>query len=566
MPELVIDGTKIEVEPGTTILEAAEQLDIDIPVFCYHPGLSPDGNCRMCIVDVEGAPKMPPSCITECDDEMVVHTKNDTVRDARAGILEFLLLNHPLDCPICDKSGECMLQDHYFEYSSERSRMVEPKVKKRKVVDVGPSIVLDTERCILCTRCIRFTEEVSKDPSLGIVNRGDHAEITTFPGQELDDPYSLNTVDICPVGALTAKDFRFEKRVWFLEEEESVCPNCSRGCNININHEEGDIYRFMPRHNPCVNDYWLCDEGRLAYEWVNADHRMEQPIVRLEQEETGEDDAGESTWETALETSSDIMSSVREEEEKSVAGWMSIRLSNEENYQFARFVREVFSDADLTFLPGEKGWLQELTEDDILRKRDKNPNRYGCRELLTECNGTSFSSWLDNAEENPPSLLISLEPIPFRRMSDEREERVRELLKRIDRVISITTHQTAATDLFDILLPGLTWAEKKGTFTNYEGRLQKFHAAFPGPGNSRYPCDILAELAGTLLDEPPSDLVETRPETLFEAFTQRVAGESWTYADLEGFGQKLDGSENEYEDTAIEVLEPSVDPETVFEE
>ncbi len=548
MPELTIDGQKIEVEPGTTILEAAEELGKDIPVFCYHAGLSPDGNCRMCIVEVEDAPKMPPSCTTECQDDMVVHTENENVKEARESVLEFLLLNHPLDCPICDKSGECMLQDHYFDYSAEKSRMEDPKVTKRKVVDVGPDIVLDTERCILCTRCIRFVEEVSEEPSLGIVNRGDHAEITTFPGKELDDPYSLNTVDICPVGALTSKHFRFKKRVWFLEETESVCPNCARGCSMEINHESGTIYRFMPRYNPNVNDHWLCDEGRLEYEWVMSDNRLETPL------ESRDDGFDERTWSDA---ETDLIPELRElleSDQAHTAGLLSIRLSNEENYAFTKVLRTAFPDADLSYLTSKKGWLKELTEDDILREADKNPNRKGV-EMIGETEGiTNFEDWVAKLSEESPDLLLTLEPLLMDRL-EEHEERMKTILRNTDLVVCIGTHRNISHELVDWMLPGLTWAEKNGTFTNADGQVQVFKKAFDGPGNSRSQLEILNWLSRQLVLEVDRDLNTTDPESVFRQWAENVAGMEWDVSDLGRRGKNISGEENVDESPDVNILE-----------
>jgi NADH-quinone oxidoreductase subunit G len=537
MPELTIDGQKIEVEEGTTILQAAEQLGKDIPVFCYHPGLPPDGNCRMCIVDVEDNPKLPPSCITECQDDMVVHTDNDNVHEAREGVLEFLLLNHPLDCPICDKSGECMLQDHYFDFSAERSRTVEPKVQKRKVVDVGPHIVLDTERCILCTRCIRFVENVSKEPSLGIVNRGDRAELTTFPGQELDDPYSLNTCDICPVGALTSKEFRFKNRVWFLDHTKTVCPNCSRGCSVRLDHKDGEIQRFMPRHNPHVNDFWLCDEGRLSFDWVDDKDRLETPL------HAADGGFGAVSWKHVASNLTEELTELLAEE-ADVTGIMSTRLTNEENFQFVRLLNDELGSDSITFLDGEKGWLTELTEDDILRKSDKNPNRKGC-ELITDAYDLSGGKpWSDGNRSGSSRIVFLMDPMPFRHLDEDEEDAFKSFLAESELVVQVGTHRSLAPEEVDWVLPGQVWAEKEGTFTNVNGRVQHFAPAVPSPGKSRAQLQILSDLA-SWLDSDQDDLTAAPdPEGIFNTFANEVLGFDWDYTEIGEHGRTVDGKED----------------------
>src|SRR4051795_5365585 len=262
---LKIDGRSATVPKGTNVLEAAASIGIPISYFCYHPGLSSPAVCRQCLVDVKGQPKPVPSCYTPVADKMEVTTSSPRVLDVRRQMLEFTLLNHPIDCPICDKAGECTLQKHYFDWDAKYTRNDGIKVRKDKVVDLGKHIVLDQERCILCTRCIRVCDEVAKSPDLTMAQRGDHEVLTTAPGRRLDNPYSLNTVDVCPVGALTAKDFRFTMRAWELYATPSVCPGCATGCNIEVHHAQGKPWRLVPRHNAEVNQYWMCDEGRFTY-------------------------------------------------------------------------------------------------------------------------------------------------------------------------------------------------------------------------------------------------------------------------------------------------------------
>ena len=266
MPTLEIDGRQVTVEAGVTVIQAADQLGLEIPHYCYHPGLSIAGNCRMCLVEVERMPKLQIACNTRVLDGMVVRTATPRVSAARQAVLEFLLLNHPIDCPVCDQAGECKLQDYYMDYGRYHSRMpLGRKVHKGKVIDIGPHVMLDQERCILCTRCTRFLDEVTHTSELGVFERGDHCNIDLFPGQRLDNPYSANVVDVCPVGALTSREFRFQARVWYLERTESVCAACSRGCNVDVYERRGEILRYRPRYNPDVNKLWMCDAGRLSY-------------------------------------------------------------------------------------------------------------------------------------------------------------------------------------------------------------------------------------------------------------------------------------------------------------
>src|SRR6185312_15324444 len=285
----------------TTMIQACSMVKVDVPHYCYHPRLPVSGNCRMCLVEFgtpalgpdrkpifnpDGTPKIAKSprpaisCATPISPGMEIYTNTPNVKQMREGVLEFLLINHPLDCPICDQAGECKLQEYSVDYGKSESRFVEPKVHKPKRVDLGPRIVLDAERCILCTRCIRFTKDIAQDDALGIVNRGSYNTISAFPGKPFDNNYTLNTVDICPVGALTSKDFRFKMRVWFLKESKSICTSCGTGCNIVIGSREEKVYRYEPRENDAVNSTWMCDHGRLNYKWIQRDDRLQEVMIR----------------------------------------------------------------------------------------------------------------------------------------------------------------------------------------------------------------------------------------------------------------------------------------------
>ncbi len=275
-----VDDTAYKIEEGTLLIEALIDNGIDIPYFCYHEALGADGNCRMCMVEIEGKKRPQIACDTFVTQGMEVRTRGEKINSVRQRILELELINHPVDCPICDQAGECKLQDFYMDYGLYDSHVnMEQKVKNKKNVDLGSNIVLDQERCVLCARCTRFTSEITKTGELGIVNRGDHACVTTVPGMKLENPYAMNIVDLCPVGALTSKDFRFHQRVWFLKSSEAICHGCAKGCNIYIDHnkekyKEDIIYRFRPRVNKKINGHFICDDGRLSFHTLQKDRQL----------------------------------------------------------------------------------------------------------------------------------------------------------------------------------------------------------------------------------------------------------------------------------------------------
>src|SRR3989475_3199033 len=307
-----VDGQEVEVPKTTpdpisgkplptTMIQACAAAKVDVPHYCYHPNLPVAGNCRMCLVEfgtqalgpdrkpifnpdgtakIAKSPRPAIACATPIAPGMEIYTNTPHVKQMREGVLEFLLINHPLDCPICDQAGECKLQEYSVDYGKSESRFIEPKVHKPKRVELGPRIVLDDERCILCTRCIRFSKDIAGDDALGIVSRGSYSTLTAYPGKTFDNNYTLNTVDICPVGALTSKDFRFQMRVWFLKETKSVCTSCATNCSIVIGSREEKVLRYEPRENDAVNVCWMCDYGRLNYKWGNRDDRLSEVLVQ----------------------------------------------------------------------------------------------------------------------------------------------------------------------------------------------------------------------------------------------------------------------------------------------
>ncbi|MCX7978986.1 MAG: 2Fe-2S iron-sulfur cluster-binding protein, partial [Bdellovibrionaceae bacterium] len=274
MPKCTINGKEVEVREGGTIMEAFYKLGEPIAHYCYHPGLSVAGVCRLCIVEIEGNPRPQIACNTVVTEGMKITNQSERIKEGVKWVLDFHLINHPLDCPICDQAGECGLQEQYMQFGKYDSEMAESKVKKHKVVDLGPTVVLDSERCILCARCTRFTSEVTKTHELGLFNRGDRTEIGCVDGKKLDNNYSLNTVDICPVGALTSKDFRFRQRVWYLKNAETICTGCSTGCSVKVYFNKEGFFRVKPSYNEQVNGYWMCDKGRDIYKFLNREFRL----------------------------------------------------------------------------------------------------------------------------------------------------------------------------------------------------------------------------------------------------------------------------------------------------
>lgn len=499
MPTLTIDDKQVTVDPGTTILEAAKKLGIFIPHYCYHPKLSIVDACRMCLVEVKGAPKLVTSCSNTAADKMVVFTNSPIVQEARKSILEFLLINHPLDCPICDKASECLLQDYYFRYSAQPSRLKEPKVKKSKVVDLGPKIVLDSERCILCTRCVRFCGEVVGEPTLGIFNRGDHSEIGIYPEKKLQHNYQGNLADICPVGALTARDFRFKCRPWFLCQMDTICPGCSNGCNAvvhftlrNFNGLKGQrVFRLTPRENNEVNKIWLCDVGRWGYAFVDSVDRLTMPALRK-----GEDFA-RTDWDTALKEVADRLKTVVERYGPSAVGVIpSPHLTNEDLYALKCLFSCLLRVTNVDFkLPGfDKG-----EGDKILLKADRHPNTKGAELLGLSGTGLSVEAMLDKVKAGELKVIYLAGSDPVKYIG----EKAAEALSKAELVVFQGTNFNASCKLARVILPGATFVEKEGSFTNYQGRVQKINKALEPLGEALADWEIFTRL-GRLLGAYPA--------------------------------------------------------------
>ncbi len=473
---LTIDGAEVTVDKGTNIIEAARKIGKKIAAFCYHPGLEVVAVCRQCLVTVEGAPKLTPACQGIAGEGMVVHTTDEASTDARRQLLEFTLLNHPVDCPICDKAGECTLQEQYFDNNAQMSRLDVPKVHKPKVVDLGPTIVLDAERCILCTRCIRVCDDVAGEHQLEISQRGDHSQLGTAPGQELDNPYSLNTVDVCPVGALTSKDFRFSMRAWELMSTPSVCNGCSTGCNIEIHHKGGKTYRLIPRLNENVNGHWMCDEGRISYHAL-TEKRLVGPVV----------DGMPSNWKRALDKAAAKIGPLLKEDPSSLAIVFSPHRTNEENYILAKIAKAW--KIERRYLGGNA--LDSSRADEILRKSDVTPNRRGVEEILGEKSCLSLDALAEDMASGAVKGLVVLgHEMPE---SDEFLTAASDL----ECLVVLCDHELGLAKKADVCLPIAGWAENTGSITNFEGRVQRMQAAYETVGQAKQGWQALCELASS---------------------------------------------------------------------
>lgn len=462
MPKININGKELEFTQGQTIIEVAREHGIEIPHFCWHPKLSVSGNCRMCLVEVEKMPKLVIACATIASDGMVVHTESPKAIAARNAVMEFLLINHPLDCPICDEAGECKLQDYAYQHSIGESRFVEEKVHKDKRVKIGPRVMFDAERCISCSRCIRFCDEIAKDPELTFTKRGDRVTITTFPGEELDNPYSMNVVDICPVGALTNADFRFKARVWDMSHTNSVCFGCARGCNIEIWVRNNEILRLTPRHNEDVNSYWMCDHGRLnTFKFVNAETRVDSPHIRKEGKliRTG--------WDEALAEAASRLKTFSKDQ---IAVIGSPYATCEDNYIASKFAKSVLGTNNIDFIRH----IDYSFADDILRREDLTPNSLGADlvGIKPQKNGSNIEGIIKSIKEGKIKAIYLIED-DILAVNPELET----YLAKLELFIVHATNFNQSTNFADIVFPAATYAEKNGTFINFQGRLQRIRPA-----------------------------------------------------------------------------------------
>ena len=537
--KIKVDGREVEVPKmmpdwqgkpqPTTMLQACQLAAHEVPHYCYHPKLPIAGNCRMCLVEFgtpqmgpdrkpvlneDGTPKIAKSvlpyepgtprgaiaCATPISPGMEIYPNSPATKQMREAVLESLLINHPLDCPICDQAGECKLQEYSVEHGQAQSRFVEAKVHKPKAVDLGPRIVLDDERCVLCTRCIRFTKDIAGDDALGIVNRGSYNTIAAWAEGKFDNNYTLNTVDICPVGALTSKDFRFQMRVWFMKETKSLCTSCGTGCNIVVGSREEKVYRYEPRQNDAVNSTWMCDSGRLNYKWIGRADRLQKCGMRI-----AERGMLEVAWPTALKAISAKLASAPS---GSVAIVASARQTTEELFLLAKLAKKFNALTDSV--------ARNAEGDKLLVNADKNPNSNGAR--LTGIAGPQLGANLAKISDGLRSggirtLIVFGEDVTKHGIGAD-------LLAKLDTLIVSDILPSATTAAAHFVLPGCAHLEKRGTFVNVKGRVQKFMKAVEAPGDSRPEWEFLHELVHNVTGQNGFSTIEG----LFNEMAREVPG------------------------------------------
>jgi NADH-quinone oxidoreductase subunit G len=511
MAKVTIDGKEVEVEEGINIVEAAKAADVHVPHFCYHPSLSVVGQCRMCLVEVDGMPKLQAGCSTTVKDGMKIHVYNEKVDKARKGQMEFLLINHPLDCPICDKAGECPLQDYSFNYGSVESRYGEFK-RTYPGMDrtaIGPHVVQNMNRCIHCTRCIRFTQEITGTSELAFFKRGAATEVAVFPGQPLDNWMSACVTDVCPTGALTTREFRFESRVWNLDSAESVCNGCDVGCNLFIGHRSGQIFRYRPRVNPEVNDHWLCDYGRFSYERYETD-RVVVPKVRQD------DYLGISTWDEALDV---IEHGIRETSGDKIAVIASANMTNEEAY----LARTLFADhvgaATLDVMVDAIGPIRMKSRTEWLIGTQGAPNFRGVRDV-----GIGMKSE-KTVEQLMTEGAAGIDVLYICDAEFSEKARTPEAIDNLRKAKLLIVHAWDANhplvEVADVVLPATIHAEKEGTFTNLQGTVQRIHQAFPPKGQAVPDTEIFRRVAQRLAPAA-AEFHNIDVEDLFDAMASTI--------------------------------------------
>ncbi len=522
MPKLTIDGRPVEVPSGTNLIEAARKAGIDIPYFCYHPYLTIVGQCRICMVEIEGQPRLALACATPVAEGMVVRSDtSERVKEAREAVMEFLLANHPLDCPVCDQAGECLLQDHSMSEQGARfaSHMVETRRTfagiERRIL--GPHVIQNQNRCIHCSRCIRVTQEISETSQLTYKSRGNGTYIDTFGGRPFDDPFSACATDVCPVGALTAREFRFRKRAWKLRSTPSICPGCSIGCNLWIDHHERVVYRFTPRENPAVNATWLCDYGRSLAGTLN-DQTYQRPQHRV---------AGQLhavSWSEAIRALALDLGAAR-----TVRVVASPAMSNEELYLArALFARHLRGEMVVPVFPGEARRMKNGTRE-WHASTDARPNSEGARRLgLRIVDASGLSRFLYGAAD--ATIVLDPEAHPFMATQEALQ------LLRVGPTIAFARTEHALANVAAWLLPVASLASNDGTFTSSTGAVQRFRAAFRPRGEAR-PLWLSLALLARELGAAALDLES--PAAIFAAMAaseKAFAGLQWE--ELGGMGEQ----------------------------
>ena len=529
MPKLTIDGKEIEVADGLNLIQAAEHIGVEIPHYCYHPALTIVGNCRMCLVEVEKAPKLQIACNTRVAEGMVVHTQSAKTKAAQKAVLEFLLINHPIDCPVCDQAGECKLQDYYMQYDEQPSRFeLGKKVRKGKAIPIGSDVMLDQERCVLCARCTRFFDEVTHTSELAIFERGDHNEIDIYPGHPVDNKYAGNVIDICPVGALTEKDFRFRMRVWYLHKAPSVCGGCERGCSIDIHHHRARIYRYKPRYNPEVNSYWMCDEGRHHFTELQHETRLTAPLTQQGEHLVPED------WGVALRRLASRIENIKKDSgPRAIGAIVGAQATNEEAFALKRLMLDTIGSDRISMMsytpPGLSG------DDNFLIRANKNPNTRGLEAMGIA--PAHFVELRDAVAAGELKMLIAMRADLVAMMGET--EFIRDF-GALDYLVILDTDGDETAQMANQVLPIGTYPETNGSFTNFKGRVQRISQAFPPPGDALTGIEAIARL-GHALDGVP------RTPDANAIFAQLAASEpafeGITFDALMPYGVSLKGAE-----------------------
>ncbi len=517
MPTIIIDGQRIECRPGIPILQAALEAGLNIPHYCYHPGLSVVASCRLCLMEMkmphpqtrelDWAPKLFPSCQTPVRDGLEVRFNSERVRQNQKRVMEYYLLNHPLDCPVCDKAGECYLQDYAERFGEPTSRMVEDKHKNPKK-DIGPRTLLYSDRCVLCGRCVRFAQEIAGTAELAVTNRASYNEIDVFPGRPLDNKLQGNVVDLCPVGALVSKDFLFKQRVWFLQDAKSVCPGCSRGCTVHVDQHENRVYRLRPRFNEKVNAWWMCDDGRFGFKYVHRDDRLNQPRIRRGAE------WAPVSWEELPEILRFRFERMAKSDDgAAVAAVLSPMMSCEEAWLLARFIRDVAPQAALVpgpvpvegedeifpkgsagVPPAAGGSAGVPPASGFVIKAEKCPNRRGVERVIEHFGGATltFGDFAAQAGESKYKAAYVVGGYP-------NEWVTKDCAKALAKVEFLVVHDLFASPLdatATVQIPSASWVEREGSFMNCDGLLQPFERAIVPLEGVKADGQFLYELCG----------------------------------------------------------------------
>jgi NADH-quinone oxidoreductase subunit G len=491
MAKVTVDGRTIEVPDGANALEACRAAGVDVPHFCYHPKLSVVGQCRMCMVEVEGTPKVQASCTVPVRDGMVIRASSERALAARNATMEFLLINHPLDCPICDQAGECKLQDNAFDAGLPVSRTSEHRrlVPGYERTEIGPHVVADMTRCIQCTRCIRFCQEITGTGELTFVERAGHTFVWTHEGKPLDNDLSACAADVCPVGALTVKEFRFRKRVWWLDKTRSVCDGCEIGCNLSIEFKDRIVYRFTPRVQPAVNDYWLCDHGRFLSERLN-EPGYTRPEIRV----AGSAERKQTNWGEALDAVKAAIDRAVENDSSKVMVLGSARLSTEENWLLARMFRDSLKVKNVEFAVDEGPARRMKRGSEWVFGTEAAPNSRGAEAAGVRRSRSGDGSAMDlllSKRISPPAVLYVADATFTDRANDPAFVA---LLRQATVLVVHARVKNALSEAADIVLPAANLSGKEGTFVNRDGRVQRFDMAIVPPPVVRTDLEILLHL------------------------------------------------------------------------